>query len=96
MADADVIYIACKFQGGEMEVAKPSSSEYKDNGSSLVNDLNAFDGGTPGIPNDSITMTLLDTVGGVAVGPFGGPLGFGRGATHPKDDIKIRSGIRGR
>jgi hypothetical protein len=55
-----------------------------------------FDGGTPGIPNDSITFTLLDTAGGVAVGPVGGPLGFGRGASHPKDDIKIRSGIRGR
>jgi len=56
----------------------------------------AFDGGTPGIPNDSITMTILDEAGGVAIGPFGGTLGFGRGATNPKDDIKIRSGIRGR
>lgn len=56
-----------------------------------------FDGGTPGIPNDSITLTLLDTAGGVAVGPVGGNLGFGRGAgKNPKDDIKIRSGIRGR
>lgn len=59
-----------------------------------------FDGGTPGIPNDSITLTLLDTVGGVAVGPVGGNLGFGRGGNHLKDitrdDIKIRSGVRGR
>jgi hypothetical protein len=58
--------------------------------------VDAFDGGTPGIPNDSFTLTLLDQAGGVAVGPAGGPLGFGRGASHPKDDIKIRSGIRGR
>lgn len=56
----------------------------------------ALDAGTPGIPNDIFTLTLLDTAGGVTVGPVGGHLGFGRGATNPKDDIKIRTGIRAR
>jgi len=57
--------------------------------------LDALDAGTPGIPNDTFILTFLDTVAGMTVGPLGGHLGFGRGATSPKDDIKIRSGIRG-
>jgi hypothetical protein len=52
-----------------------------------------LDAGTPGVPNDRFTITLLDPITTLPVGPVGGNLGFARGRA-PKDDIKIRVGPR--
>lgn len=52
-----------------------------------------LDAGTPGVPNDRFTLTLLDPITTLPLGPVGGNLGFARGKA-PKDDIKIRVGPR--
>ena len=56
--------------------------------------MNALDAGTPGVPNDRFTMTLLDPVTFLPLGPVGGNLAFNRGKVPSKDDIKIRVGPR--
>ncbi|MGV3724283.1 MAG: hypothetical protein ACO1SX_25595, partial [Actinomycetota bacterium] len=54
--------------------------------------VDALDAGTPGLPNDRFTITLLTVDGVVLAGPVGGNLQFGRASN--RDDIKIRPGTR--
>jgi hypothetical protein len=55
--------------------------------------IDATDNGTPGVPNDAIVFTFLQTDGSLVV--VGGNLGFTRNSKGAKasDDIKIRNGV---